>query len=281
MRTAYFIALHHKPNQFRWLFEAIYNPEDVFCIHVDHKSTSAFTAEIRAYIGTRPNVAFLKSRPVIWGGWSQVAVELEAIQQLLGMSSDWKYYINLSGQDYPLRSMAQIKQSLQCAWPNNFIRVWDFEKVRSLEPNDPHLVRRLAFEAFGRLIQTKVPLPFPRSLNIKYKGSNWHMLTREFCGWATTHPVADKIASYARKVVSSDEVFFQALIMNGPFKDRRMPDSGRFVIWPGPKILRTEDYPKMLATDCMFARKFDEATDREVLMQLAKHGGHPVPTAPS
>ena len=38
MRIAYLILAHHKPYQLEWLFEAVYDPRNVFLIHVDAKS---------------------------------------------------------------------------------------------------------------------------------------------------------------------------------------------------------------------------------------------------
>jgi hypothetical protein len=279
MKTAYFIALHHKINQFRWLFEAIYSEDDVYCIHVDRKSDNKFYEEVKNYVGSRANVTFLQPKLMTWGGWSQVAIELDAIRVMLKADSDWKYFINLSGQDYPIKPIALIKEKLQNEWPRNFIRAWTFATIKELEPNDPHLTRIFAFEAFGRLVRTRIKLPFPRSMDIKFKGSNWHMLTRDFCQWLADDPLTKRVARQVQYIVSPDEVFFQALIMNSPFKDLRTEDSYRFVIWPGPKTLRSEDYENILLSNCLFARKFDETVDREILSRLASDLGYSVPSS--
>ncbi|BCS54647.1 glycosyl transferase [Geobacter sp. SVR] len=279
MKTAYFIIVHHKLNQFRWLFEAIYSGEDLFCIHADRKSGPEFQEQLRRMIGPRPNVIFLPPRRVIWGGWRLVAVELEAIRHLLAADADWKYYINLSGQDYPIKPLPTIKEILRAAWPRNFIRSWPFSAIRELEPDDPHLPRQLAFEAFGRLVRTRYRLPFPRSLDIRFKGSNWHMLTREFCCWLLEDPLSRRVARMVRYTFIPDEIFFQAVIMNSPFREMRT-DFRRFVIWPGPKILGLEDYPRLLESDCLFGRKFDENHDRRVLQHLADDCGYRPPEPP-
>lgn len=278
MKIAYFIMLHQKAYQFRWLFDAIYSEHDLYCIHIDQKSDDKFHEEVKRYVGSRKtNITFLRSRKVTWGGWSQVSVELDAISQMLAADHGWSYFINLSGQDYPIKPIAQIKRQLQAEWPRSFIRAWPFATIKEIEPSDPHLNRFFAFEAFGRLVRTGARLPFPNTIDIKFKGSNWHMLTREFCEWLVADPTTKRVARYVKYIVSPDEIFFQVLIMNSPFRDRRTEDFRPFVIWPGPKTLRTEDYQNLLHSDCLFARKFDEAVDKNVLNRLANHFGHRIP----
>lgn len=277
MRTAYYIATHHKFEQFRWLFEAIYQPGDVYAIHVDRKSRADFHKRVLEHIGTRPNVVLLPRISVAWGGWSQIGAELAAIRELLKFAPDWKYFINLSGQDYPLKPLAHIKETLRREWPRNVIRVWSFDRVRKAEPQDPHLKQRLFFEFRGRVVRTPLRLPYTGSLDLKFKGSQWHMLTREFCEWLDHSPVVKRIARRLKFSEIPDETFFQAALMNSPFREQRTSDHYRTILWPGPKILGMEDYPGMTQSDHLFGRKFDESVDRAVLERLAADNGYRVP----
>ncbi|MFI5088757.1 MAG: beta-1,6-N-acetylglucosaminyltransferase [Terriglobales bacterium] len=275
MKIAYFITLHHKLNQFRWLWQAIYSRDDVYCIHVDAKAPQSFHAEVREYIGNRPNVIYLPSRSIAWSGWSMVSAELGAMNLMLGFSNNWRYWINLSGQDYPIKPMAVIRQSLMQSGLN-FIRVWSFDRVAREEPNDPHLRRQAFIEFRGKIRNLRVPVPLPTEL--RYKGSTWHMLTREFVACVQTAAIANIAARRIRFLFCPDEIFFQAVIMNSPFRDARADDCGRFVLWPGPKILREENAEELTASpDCLFARKFDEVVDRAILQRLAHTGGYSTP----
>jgi hypothetical protein len=281
MRIAYFIIAHHKFPQFCWLFDAIYTAEDVFLIHVDKKSSDEFYSKIKSYVGTRFNISFLPRRAVTWGGWSVTSVELQAIKTLLDSDAKWQYYINVSGQDYPIKSIESMKANLQAQWPRNFVEVLSFARMQEIDADDPHLNRSLVFDVFGRLVRTPLRLPFPTSIDIKYKGSQWHMLTREFCAWVLADPMTKRIQKLVKYTWAPDELFFQALIMNSPYRDLRAEHYGRGIIWPGntpsPKTFTMKDYDWLSASKALFARKFDESVDRQVLEHLASDHGFPVP----
>jgi len=69
-----------------------------------------------------------------------------------------------------------------------------------------------------------------------------------------------------------DECFFQTLLMNSPLAPTIAKGALTYIHWrpPWPGILTMADLPRILASDCLLARKFDPAVDREVLDQLDK-----------
>lgn len=101
---AYFILVHRYPEQFKRLFRSIYNSSNYYLIHIDKKSSSGLYEDISKYLDGFLNVQILESQNVVWGGYSMVDVEIKAIKQLLKMSPSWTSFINLSGQDFPLKS---------------------------------------------------------------------------------------------------------------------------------------------------------------------------------
>jgi hypothetical protein len=58
---------------------------------------------------------------------------------------------------------------------------------------------------------------------------------------------------------------------------------GREIIWPRgmsrPKTLTMDDYERLSASSALFARKFDQRQDRQILVSLARDHGYPVPAA--
>ena len=59
-----------------------------------------------------------------------VDAELRGMAELLKMNSSWKYFINLSGQDFPLKSQEQIARFLVTNHGKEFIKVADQRQVR-------------------------------------------------------------------------------------------------------------------------------------------------------
>ena len=277
-RIAYYLAAHHKPRQFAWLFSSIYTEQDLFLVHVDKKASPADYEAITKIVGGGPNIVLLPRRTENWGGWSQVGAEMAALKVALGDSGDWDYFINLSGHDYPIKSPQDIRSTLARAYPQNFIRAWSFDKVRGTEPDDPHLRREMALEIGRHTRKLGVGLPGGAKY-LQFKGSQWHMLTREFCEWLANDKVPRRIARRLRFTHCPDETYFQAAIMTSPFADRRAPDCGRFFEFPGPRTLVLDDLQQLLEVDDLFARKFDEDVDGEILRQLAERLGLASPPA--
>jgi hypothetical protein len=112
IRIAYFIMVHHKPDIFKAMFEKIYTRDQFYLIHIDRKSTEEFTEEIQQYLIHFPNVYILESINIVAGGFSIIKAELNAMEFLLNTSKDWDYFINLSGEDSPLKSQHIIRQFL-------------------------------------------------------------------------------------------------------------------------------------------------------------------------
>ena len=54
-----------------------------------------------------------------------VDAELKGMKELLKLSQNWDFFINLSGQDFPLRPQAVIKDFLKSNKRKNFIKIAD------------------------------------------------------------------------------------------------------------------------------------------------------------
>src|SRR6185369_17882479 len=96
-------------------------------IHMDRAAPAACHETVRA-LAREPNVHALAPARCRWGGWNLVRTELRAIRQLLSMG-EWSYYVNLSGQDFPLRTQEEIAATL-ARMPR---RDW-LELERALDP---------------------------------------------------------------------------------------------------------------------------------------------------
>jgi hypothetical protein len=272
---------HHKPRQLEWLMEAIYDPHNIFLLHVDLKSRLGIKADragvwqtAKCLAANRPNVKVLQSRLANWGGWSLSQLHLDAIDIALAMSPDWTHFINLSGQCYPLKPAEEIRQFLNTI--GNQVGV-ELRHFSTLPPDDWHLKWHPIIELPHKVIKFKGPRRRPTDFELAYKGSQWSILPRSFCEWRRHSPVAKNIARYLKNLLLSDELIIQTLVRNSPWKDQIAAHYSREIIWPGPKVMTTEDWSRLDSSPALFARKFDAAVDENILRLLASKGGYHPP----
>ncbi|KAG8011983.1 Beta-1 [Nibea albiflora] len=111
---AYSIVVHHKVQNFEQLLRAIYAPQNIYCVHVDKKSDVSVFAAIKAITSCFPNV-FMVSKPlsVVYGHWSRVQADINCMADLYKISTEWKYLMNLCGQDFPLKTNLEIVRMLR------------------------------------------------------------------------------------------------------------------------------------------------------------------------
>jgi hypothetical protein len=281
MTIAYLILQHHKERQYEWLFRAVYDRRDIFAVHVDKTASRADYRYIAGLAEGRPNIHLLPRRSIVWGGWSIAAVTLQAIEALLDLDSTWRYFVNLSGQDYQIRPIEEIRGTLAENPSLNYLQAYPIGMRPRRER--AHLRRRMrwrCFEVGGRLVRTPIPMTRPRSKRVEWKGSGWYVLSREFCEWIVAGELTRDCVAALRGMYIPDEFLMQTLAMNSPFADTVTNDNRREIVWDGkshPKVLTMENLHRLEGSQAFFARKFDETVDRDVLDALARRIGAPIP----
>ena len=277
---AWFIMLHHRPDQFEWLLNAIYNPDDIYLVHVDLKSLFNFKGrggtyqQVRKLIEGKPNIRLMWPRSTNWGGWSLGRITLDAIDILLRADRDWTHFINLSGDCYPTKDAATIRQTLQDRPDDVYVQTKPFD---SLPEADWHRQRPRVFETPVKIVILPGSREAPKTFRLDHKGSQWVILPREFCEWQRTAPFRRDMDRYMRFTALSDELVMQTLLLNGPFRDRQAPDYGRAIrlVEPAahPAVLTMADWDFLHTAPALFARKFDATIDSQILHKLAAEIG--------
>ena len=279
MRLAYFILAHHKPAQLRRLMRAIWRPEHFYLIHVDRRAGRECHAIARD-LARADNVALLPRSRCFWGGWSLVRAELRAMRRLMAMG-EWSYYVNLSGQDFPLRTQEEIVASLErlpCRDWVDFERTLDPERATELARREQVCAIELPWRDKLWRVAWAPPWRTPLLTGaVRYIGSQWKIVSRETCQFLAVPGNTRRFrAAYWASDVP-DESFFQTTLLNS---ERRAFMAGRnwhFVDWftgPNyPRVLTMEDLPRLDASDAFFARKFDEQVDAAVLLALEQRLG--------
>ncbi|RXM32957.1 Beta-1,3-galactosyl-O-glycosyl-glycoprotein beta-1,6-N-acetylglucosaminyltransferase [Acipenser ruthenus] len=111
---AYSLVVHHKIDTFERLLRSIYAPHNFYCVHVDRKSPESFLAAVRGIAACFGNV-FVASQleSVVYASWSRVQADINCMKDLQRRSSTWKYFINLCGLDFPIKTNLEIVKILK------------------------------------------------------------------------------------------------------------------------------------------------------------------------
>ena len=111
---AFSLLTYENLEQTERLLRLIYRPHNIYCIHVDAKSSAEVRDGLDAIAACLDNVFIAK--PAIstdWGKISIVHAELLCMRLLLVIRKRWKYFINLVGRDFPLRTNYELVKILQ------------------------------------------------------------------------------------------------------------------------------------------------------------------------
>ena len=110
---AYSILMFRDVEQFERLFRAIYRPQNYYCVHVDLKSPVEVKSSVNSIVRCFHNVFLAsKSVDVQWGTYSVLEPEFICMENLWKYKK-WKYFINLTGQEFPLKTNLDIVKILK------------------------------------------------------------------------------------------------------------------------------------------------------------------------
>ena len=136
---AYHILCHDNFAQVARLIEALYSEDDVFLIDIDD-GNQPDTSAIKA-LAQRSNVHIVHDANIGWGAGGTLRKTIKGAFSLLRLDAQWQYYVVLSGQDLPLKSIATIKAELSdgAARQANYLR---FGATEVLEPTELPMINK-------------------------------------------------------------------------------------------------------------------------------------------
>ena len=248
-RIAYIVSAYRLPGQLERLLRRLAAPGVSFAVHVDRKTRRAVYEEMVERTEDL-EVVFLPRHRSHWGGFGHVRATVKGIDHLFENRVPFDYAVLLTGQDYPLRSPRAIADFLGAAAGRSFMNHWPL-------PYAPWGDR-------GGLDRIE----------------DWHVITY----WCFARTLVEHVQRFVRAnpeyvrffehVFVPDELFFQTIVMNSPLRDSVENDNLRYLDWsrePAPAVLGRDDLPALLSSSKLYARKFDETIDSEVLDMLDAH----------
>ncbi|MBW4672067.1 MAG: beta-1,6-N-acetylglucosaminyltransferase [Cyanomargarita calcarea GSE-NOS-MK-12-04C] len=291
MKIAYIILAHKYP---KTLLRLIYklNTDDVsFFIHIDKKTDSQIVGQLVNQLQDLPNVSFIKRYNSAWGSFDIVKATLEGIKLIAEGSTYFDYIVNLSGQDYLIKSNEQIKKFFEENKGREFLEYfplpcskWKGGGLRRVEYW--HILWKNEYFSLPEKREFKSPISslfysFLNSVFFKkrkfnkifplYGGSQFWCLTGECAKWI--HDFINQNPQFFNSfnyTFCTDEIFFQTLILNSPFKEKVVNEHLRYIDWDNidayhPRILTRNDFEKIKQSEKLFARKFDLTIDQDIL----------------
>lgn len=226
VRIAYFIMVHDEPEQFIKLFRKIYTRDQFYLIHIDRKANEEVTEMIQGFLIQYPNAYILESMNITSGGFNMVQIELNAMEFLLNVSNEWEYFINLSGEDYPLKSQTIIRKFLTTQKGKNYLFYYDqkFYRPDTLKRIQNHFTE-LAFRISSFIYKRE----FMKDV-IPFIGGKWMILTRDTCSFLCNSERVMAFQDYYLHTLLPAESFFQTVLMNTPFHSVIVNDDKRAII---------------------------------------------------
>ncbi|KAL5020366.1 hypothetical protein ScPMuIL_003258 [Solemya velum] len=243
---------------FERLLRSIYRPQNVYCVHVDTKSDDSFRAAVLAIVNCFENVLMAnKSYPIWYDDPNMLLADVGCMRVLWYTSVDWKYYTNLAGTDFPLRTNLEIVKILKV-----------FNGFNDVEG-------KLTGDARWRWtdIIDRVPLKLQ-----PLKGSIHVTVNRDFVEYVMTNRTAADLLTWVYKAHYPEETYYSTLNHNpklgirGTFSDYsvRKRFLGRYVVWKGDDVCHGVIVHGICVFDLgdlsslnkkyeMFANKFDIA----------------------
>ncbi|AWP07192.1 hypothetical protein SMAX5B_016604 [Scophthalmus maximus] len=295
---AYSIVVHHKVQNFERLLRAIYAPQNIYCVHVDKTAEASVLSAIRAITSCLPNT-FIVSQAVdvVYSAWPRVQADLNCMADLYKATTKWKYFINLCGQDFPLKTNLEIVRMLRSLNGGNSLESEKLPAEKMWRVTNVHQIVDGQIQGTGK---AKEPPPFNLPI---LSGSAYFVVNRGFIRSVLEDKRILALMEWAKETYSPDE-FLWATIQRipgvpGSTRPSRKYDMSdinaiaRLVKWQGhegsqesleavyPKcqgshvrsicVYGVGDLQWMLEHHHLFANKFDTDTDPIAVYCLEKY----------
>ncbi|MEO6522695.1 MAG: beta-1,6-N-acetylglucosaminyltransferase [Mucilaginibacter sp.] len=271
MKIACLIVTYTSAKQTKRLVDKLNNGDFDFYIHVDKK----LSMDTHKILFNMPNVFFIKDRiDIKWASYTSVKATFNGLKQIEASGIQYDFVNLMSGQDYPIKSAKYISSFLSKHKGKQFIHYKDFDEWTGAQGRidkyhfaDMHFKGKYYIQQFVNLFIDKRKPPE----NIKpYGYSTFWTLTLDCALYIVEYVESHHdVQTYFKYTFGSDEFIYQTVIMNSIYKDDVINNNYRYVDWTNggfrPKFLATEDYDKLIASDCLFGRKFNIDIDEHIL----------------
>ncbi|XP_071107601.1 N-acetyllactosaminide beta-1,6-N-acetylglucosaminyl-transferase-like isoform X1 [Haliotis cracherodii] len=225
---AYSILLYKDVAQVNLLLKAIYRSHNVYCLHVDGKSDQSVHLAAKAVSDCLKNVFIVsKTESVVYAGFTRLQADINCMADLTASPVDWKYFINLPSQQYPLKTNAEIVKILKIYNGSNDIEGITGARMLSERFVYKHVyIKKTNSKILIKRTEEKNP-PAPHNITT-VKGSAYGVFSRAFVDFILNDIRARDLLQWSKGVLSPDEYYWATLhhsaILNPPGGYTGKPD---------------------------------------------------------
>lgn len=291
VQIAYIIVAHKNFDQVIRLVHRLNAPHVEFLIHIDKKATANDYDHVRSSLHHLGNCHFLERISIYWGSAGFNEATIFGINYIEEHHLKCDAVFVISGQEYPIKSNEQIEAFCEDNLDKQYLHYFPIPTDNWIQGglnriNCYHFWikgKRVVYPPFAdrtdtpALINTLSGLfPFSgRKIPGDYQPYGGSAQSLYFSRDAITYmyellqtPLGKRLHRFFELTNNSSELFFHTILLNSRFKDSIVDFNLTYTDWsaggPHPKNIGTEDLPKLLDADELFARKFDEKVDAEI-----------------
>jgi hypothetical protein len=274
MPQAILITAYKNQNQLIELINQFSESHFNIYVHLDKKSTIN-ELQLKKILAEKHNVSIYSKFKVNWGSRNHLKAILFLAEQALKNSANIYFHL-ITGQDKLVGRPEDLIHKLDISkdylqhipYPVSYLHKgatdwFEYYNFYDLLDAKKHLkyiriIRNLQIK-FG--IKRSFDQPFPQ----KYYGSTYWSLTRETLQYVVDYTKNQpEFLRRLKHTFCAEELYFPTVVLNSPRARNVVNDNLRFIKWEAngktgsPKVLDDSDWPEILASGKLFARKFDE-----------------------
>lgn len=281
-RHAYLILAHKNQQQLELLLKLLDIEQNDIFIHIDSRAKDISFTDLKKAVN-RTKVFFTDRTSVSWGSYSIVNSTL-VLLKAAKKEGPYSYYHLLSGQDLPLKPIAEINK-----FYDENDNKWNYLNMNT-EDNEwsqTAVAARLDyFSKWNKKMSTGgkfaiLTQPLRRIIYIIKR-----RLTKYIAG-AAWFDINDELASLILKkekwiyrrfknFLLPDEAFLQTIVYKYGLEKTCKPYM-RYIDWDNsgdgksPYVFREHDFQRLVSSGCNFARKFDMDVDDVIVKKMYQY----------
>lgn len=242
-----------------------------FYVHIDKKSPLR--------VGDISKRAKVK---INWGAVEHLKAFLLLIEKAYASGDKYDFYHLITGQDFYACNFDKFEELLQkekiyVSYFSLPRKGWwhgglDIVKYKSLASKYDLRQRKfklldILYYWWQRLFTKGRSLPFYKM----YGGLVYCSIPRGAIDWVLNSAISNDLLGRLTDSTCGEEVFFQTIFLNSPFKNQVVNDNLRYTDWSvhcPPKVLTVEDYDKIINSHKLFCRKIDSIVSKNLICKL-------------